>query len=86
MSRIMRTTIVGLILVSLMLLGTQGTAQTGPLPRELTLVNSEVDGVVMWPPSVIVVHPGDRVVLHLYNTLAAVHGLNIDDYDIHAVA
>jgi len=86
MLRMVRTTIVGVVLSSVILFCTQGVGQTGPLSREFTLVNTEVNGVVIWLPSVIVVHPGERVVLHLFNRLSAVHGLNLEDYDIHAVA
>lgn len=87
MSRgIPRTFVIGALFVGVMLFCTQGTGQTGPLPHEYMLINTEINGVVIWLPSVIVVHPGERVVLHLMNKLAAVHGLNIEDYDIHAVA
>jgi hypothetical protein len=86
MLRIARTTIIGLVLAGITLLSTQGLGQTGPRAREFTLVNTEINGVVIWLPSVIVVHAGEHVVLHLFNKLAAVHGLNIEDYDIHAVA
>lgn len=86
MQRIVRTSIIGLVLASAALLGMPGISQTGPLIQEFTLVNTEIDGVVIWLPSVIVVHQGERVVLHLFNKLAVVHGLAIEDYDIYAVA
>ena len=83
---IVRSAVVSTILVGTMLFGILGTGQTGPKAHEYSLVNTEINGQVIWLPSVIVVRPGERVVLHLMNRLPAVHGFSIDDYDIHAVA
>ena len=84
--RMGRAVVIGALLAGATFFGVQGTGQTGPQAHEFTLVTAEISGVVFWLPSVIVVHPGERVVLHLINGLPAVHGLSIDDYGIHAVA
>ena len=83
---IVRIAVISTILVGTMLFGVLGTGQTGPKAHEFSFVNTEIGGQVIWLPSVIVVRPGEHVVLHLMNKLPTVHGFSLDDYDIHAVA
>ena len=82
--RIVRIVTIGALLVGVVF-SMQGAGQKAPPPREFTLVNTEVNGIVIWLPSVIVVHPGERVTLKLINKVEAVHGFSIDAYDIHVI-
>lgn len=80
----------GVVAVSLLVgctgaLSVQRPAHTAPAAHEFTLVNVEVNGVKVWLPSAILVHPGEKVTLKLQNKLDAPHGFAIDDYGIQAV-
>lgn len=81
---ILRVLGIGMI-VGATLLSVHTVGQTASPVRTFTVDNVEVSGVKVWLPSVVIVHPGDRVTLKLDNKLGAVHGFSIDDYGIHAL-
>jgi plastocyanin len=83
--RIIGVAAVGLFVGVVGMLGVPRTAHTAPAAHEFTLVNVEANGAKVWLPSVIVVHPGEKVTLKLQNKLDAPHGFAIDDYRIQAV-
>ena len=85
-----RRRIVGIVVVGLLVgfagtLSVQQSAHTAPAAHEFTLVNVEANGVKVWLPSAIVVHPGEKVTLKLQNKLDAPHGFAIDDYGVQVV-
>ena len=85
-----RWRVIGIVAVGLLvgftgMLSVQRAAHTAPSAPEFTLVNVETNGVKVWLPSVIVVHPGEKVTLKLQNKLDAPHGFAVDDYGIQVV-
>ena len=84
-SRIIGVVAVGLLIGFAGMLSMQRTAHTAPAAHEFTLVNVEANGVKVWLPSVIVVHPGEKVTLKLQNKLDGPHGFALDDYGIQTV-
>ena len=83
--RIIGTVAVGLLVGGAAMLAVQRAAHPSPPAHEFTLVNVEANGVKVWLPSVIVVHPGEKVTLKLQNKLDAPHGFAIDDYGAQVV-
>jgi nitrosocyanin len=83
--RVIGIAVVGLLVGFAGMLSVQRAAHTAPTGPEFTLVNVEANGVKVWLPSVIVVHPGEKVTLKLQNKLDAPHGFAIDDYGVQVV-
>ncbi len=83
--RVIGSVAVGLLVGLAGMLSVPRTAYTVPPAHEFTLVNVEANGVKVWLPSAVVVHPGEKVTLKLQNKLDAPHGFALDDYGIQAV-
>ncbi len=84
-SRIIGTVVVGLLVGFAGMLGIQRAAHPATPAPVFTLVNVEANGVKVWLPSAVVVHPGEKVTLKLQNKLDAPHGFAIDDYGVQVV-
>ena len=84
-SRIIGTVVAGLLVGLAGMLGMQQTAHPAASTSVFTLVNVEANGVKVWLPSAIAVHPGQKVTLKLQNKLDAPHGFAIDDYGVQVV-
>jgi plastocyanin len=84
--RNVRTGAIWLLLVSMVFVGMQSTGHAASSPREeFTVISAKINDVAIWLPSTIVVHSGERVTLRLINTVDAVHGFSVDDYEIHGI-
>lgn len=59
--------------------------QAAPSPHTFDMAVLLASGRRVWLPSVIAVHPGERVTLNLKNEQGEAHGFSIDEYGIHVI-